>query len=204
MTVRNSRLHSMLSATSMETDAMPDLESRTDLDSPANMPVIGAGALVIAETGKTCEVSPYTPNYPPMKVPLVDAVVKYESPFDGRVCILLIKNALYIASMSYNLIPPFMMREAGIKLRDVPKIQVDDPMEDDHALVFPEMGLRLPLSLWGTFSYFLTTKPTMEDLAESKEVYFLTPPRWNHHSDAYAQNEESMLDWEGNIKPSKD
>ena len=34
-----------------------------------------------------------------------------------------------------------MMREAGIKLRDVPKIQVDDPMEDDHALVFPETGL---------------------------------------------------------------
>ena len=88
--------------------------------------------------------------------------------------------------MSYNLIPPFMMREAGIKLRDVPKIQVDDPMEDDHALVFPEMGLRLPLSLWGTFSYFPTTKLTMEDLAEPEEVYFLTPPRWNPHSDAYA------------------
>ena len=105
------------------------------------MPVIGAGALVIAETGKTCEVSPYTPDYPPMKVSLVDAVVKYESPFDGRVCILLIKNALYVASMSYNLIPPFMMREAGIKLRDVPKIQVDDPMEDDYAFVFPETGL---------------------------------------------------------------
>ena len=89
----------------METDAMPDLESRTDLDSHANMPMIGAGALVIAKTGKTCEVSPYTPDYPPMKVPLVDAMVKYESPFDGRVFILLIKNALHVASTSYNLIP---------------------------------------------------------------------------------------------------
>ena len=54
-----------------------------------------------------------------MKVPLVDAAVSYRSPLDGRVCILLIKNALFVASMSYNLIPPFMMREAGIKLRDV-------------------------------------------------------------------------------------
>ena len=43
-----------------------------------------------------------------------------------------------------------MMREAGIKLRDVPKIQVDDPTEDDHAFVFLETGLRLPLSLWVT------------------------------------------------------
>ena len=53
MTIRNSYLHSMLSATSMETDTMPDLESRTDLDSHDNMPVIGAGVLMIAETGKT-------------------------------------------------------------------------------------------------------------------------------------------------------
>ena len=44
----------------------------------------------------------------------------------------------------------------------------------------------------------------MEDLAESEEIYFLTPPRWNPHSDAHARNEESLLDWEGNIKPSKD
>ena len=97
-----------------------------------------------------------------------------------------------------------MMREAGIKLRDVPKIQVDDPTEDDHAFVFLETGLRLPLSLWGTFSYFPTTKLTMKDLAESKEVYLLTPSQWCPHSDAYAQNEESMLDWDGNMKPSKD
>ena len=52
MTIRNSCWHSVLSATSMETDAMPDLESRTDLDSHANMPMIVAGALVIAKRRK--------------------------------------------------------------------------------------------------------------------------------------------------------
>ena len=32
------------------------------------------------------------------------------------------------------------------------------------------------------------------------EIYTLTPTRWNPHTDAYALNEESIIDWEGNIR----
>ena len=31
------------------------------------------------------------------------------------------------------------------------------------------------------------------------EIYTLTPTKWNPHTDAYALNEESIIDWEGNI-----
>jgi hypothetical protein len=51
---------------------------------------------------------------------MVYAAVKYESPFDVKVYILLIRNALHVPSMDYNLIPPFMMRGAGIIVRDTP------------------------------------------------------------------------------------
>ena len=34
----------------------------------------------------------------------------------------------------------------------------------------------------------------------AKEIYTLTPSKWNPHSDAYTLNEESIVDWEGNIK----
>jgi hypothetical protein len=139
-----------------------------------------------------------------MKVPLVDAAVRYDCPFDGRVYILLIQNALYVPSMDYNLLPPFMMREAGLIVKDTPKIQLDDPSEEDHAITFPETGFRIPLSLWGVFSYFPTTKPTENDLVEPDEVYVLTPTRWNPHTDAYAKNEEAIMDWEGNVKPPRD
>jgi hypothetical protein len=50
----------------------PGNESRTDQDSHANMPVVGSGVLVIVEHNRTCEVSPYSLDYKPMKVPLVD------------------------------------------------------------------------------------------------------------------------------------
>jgi hypothetical protein len=119
-------------------------ESRTDLDSHANMPVVGSGAHVLVDQNRTCEVRTYSPDYEPKEVPLVDAAVRYDR--DGRVYILLIRNALYVPSLDYNLLPPFMMREAGVIVKDTPKIQLDDPSEEDHAITFPETGFRIPLS----------------------------------------------------------
>ena len=89
-------------------------------------------------------------------------------------------------------------------MNDVPKIHKEDPTVDDHAITFAETGFRIPLSLWGIFSYFPTSKPMHDDLLNPNEVYILSPASWNPHSDAYSANEESMLDWEGNMQPKKD
>jgi hypothetical protein len=97
-----------------------------------------------------------------------------------------------------------MMREAAVIVKDTPKIQMDDPSEEDYALTFPETGFRIPLSPWGLFPYFRLTKPTKDDLVEPDEVYLLTPTRWNPHTDAYAKNEEAMMDDEGNVKPPRE
>ena len=175
------------------------VESRTDFDTHANMPVCGRHSLVVGDTGKTVDVSPFTPDYKSMCVPLVDAVVQYDCPYTLQSQLLLIRNALHVPAMSHNLIPPFMLREAGIQVSDTPKIQVADPDVDDHAIVFQETGFRIPLALWGTFSYFPTSKPSLQACVDLEDVYVLTPNRWDPHSDAYARSEESMLDWEGNI-----
>ena len=39
-----------------------------------------------------------------------------------------------------------------------------------------------------------------EPLNCATEIYTLTPTRWNPHTDIYALNEESIVDWEGNIR----
>ena len=56
-------------------------------------------------------------------------------------------------------------------MNDVPKIHKEDPTVDDHAITFAETGFRIPLSLWGIFSYFPTSKPTHDDLLNPNEVY---------------------------------
>ena len=83
---------------------------------------------------------------------------------------------------------------------DTPKIHMDDPQVDDHLLYFDSESLRIPLSLWGIFSYFLTSKPELEEIDNIESVLLLTPEGpWNPHDSAYAKNEEHMLDWEGNM-----
>jgi len=178
--------------------------SRTDLDSHANMVVCGRNTRIVGTTGKTVDVSPFSPDYPPLQVPVVDAVLQYDCLFSGKSYLLLVRNALSVPAMNNNLIPPFVMREAGIQVHDVPKIQVVDPTVDDHAILFKGTGFRIPLALWGTFSYFPTSKPSLKACDDLDDVYMLTPERWNPHSDSYARCEESMTDWEGNITAKKD
>ena len=89
-------------------------------------------------------------------------------------------------------------------MSEIPKIQVADLTEDDHAIFFPETNFCIPLSLWGIFSYFPRSKPTQDELVEPSDMYMLTPTTWDPHSDHYAHNEENMMDWEGNVKEKKD
>jgi hypothetical protein len=49
--------------------------SRTELDSHANMPVIGWHAYLISDTGRIADVNPFTPDYNSIQVPIVDAAV---------------------------------------------------------------------------------------------------------------------------------
>ena len=52
--------------------------SRTVLDSHANMPVIGRNAYILSKIGEIVDVAPFTADYKPISVELVDAALKYE------------------------------------------------------------------------------------------------------------------------------
>lgn len=177
--------------------------SRMELDSHANMPVVGRNVLVIDDLGEPVDDSAFSPDYPEMKCKMVDAVVQYECQYSGKLYMLVIRNAIHVPAMSHSLIPPFIMREAGIRVNDVPKIQVAEPTKDDHAIIFPETGFRIPMKLWGVFSYFPCSKPTVETFEACDDLYTLTPSKFNSHLRAYAQNEDQMLDWQGDINEKR-
>ena len=126
--------------------------SRTELDSHANIPVIGMNAYILSKIGETVDVAPFTPDYKPISVELVDATLKYECPYSGEIKILIIRRGLYVPSMTHNLFPPFMLREARITINEVPKIHITSPTQEHHAVTFQETNFQIPLSLHGTFS----------------------------------------------------
>lgn len=200
-TVAANVLVSSLYEKNME-EGYKDLESRSELDTHANMVVVGSECFIIRWTGRNAEVNAFSPELEALQaVPIVDAALLYECPVTGQEYLLVVRNALYVKSMRHNLIPPFIMREAGVRVNDVPKIHSKDPTIEHHSISFKDSDLRIPLSLWGIFSYFVTRAPTKTQMSECEEVYLLTPngERWDPHTDVYAHNEESMTDWEGNI-----
>ena len=66
--------------------------SRTELDSHANMPVIGKNAYILSKIGETVDVAPFTPDYNPIRVELLDAALKYDCPYSGKSKILIIRR----------------------------------------------------------------------------------------------------------------
>ena len=158
--IKNNKVYSTILEGTENTQDVNE-SSRTELDSLANMPVIGMNAYILSKIGETVDVAPFTPDYKPISVELVEAALKYECPYSGKVKILIIRRGLYVPSMTHNLLPPFMLREAGITINEVPKIHATSPTEEHHAITFQETNFRIPLSLHGTFSYFPTSKPSI-------------------------------------------
>ena len=135
---------------------------------------------------------------------IVDAAASCNCPVTDKEHILITWNALHAPAMTNNLMLPFIMREAGVIVNSAPKTQVKNPTIEDHSMNVEEQDFRITLSSWGTFSHFPTTKPTERQLEECEDVYLLTPDgHWNPHQDAHARNEESMVDWEGNVIEKK-
>ena len=101
-------------------------------------------------------------------------------------------------SIDNHLVPPFIMREAGIAVNNTPKIHTYDSSVTDHCLHFKNY-LKITMSLHGIFSYFLMTKPTLEMLQECEDIFLLTPSTWDSHNTAFSNNEEKMLNWQRNM-----
>ena len=129
---------------------------RTELDSHANMVVLGKNAFIFDKiTSQTCEVLPFDPTIGSAQdVPIVDGAVAYECPYNHITYILAFKNALHVPSLEHNLLPPFILREAGMIVNDTAKIHKAEPGKDDHAIIVEEESLIIPLQLNGIFSYF--------------------------------------------------
>ena len=191
-----------IESTTSEAETYPNSE----LDSHANMVVLGKDCFVFEWSGLTCNVKPFSETLGKVThVPIVDAAIAYECPYTYEVYILMIRNALYIPTLKHNLIPPFIMHEGGVIVNEVAKIHSLEPSSDDHCIKFKNNDLVIPLKLNGTFSYFHSRMPTSEELYSCDKIS-ITPDgsHWNPYCESFSLNEESMLDHEGNIaNPSR-
>jgi hypothetical protein len=183
--------------------------SRTELDSHANMVVLGKHCLCLTPQGKKmARVAAFSPTLEPMDIPIVDACIRWTDPLTDKNHFLLFEDALYVEQMEHKLIPPFLLRESGWLVNDVARIHTNHVNEFTHSLVLEHEHVHIPLSLKGVFSYFTTVAPTLRQfqLAEDAMCHHMTPRdyNWNPNVDTYARAEDSYLDWQGRLVPLLD
>jgi hypothetical protein len=191
----------------LESGERGEIEARAELDSHADSPVVGIQAHVINYTGSHVTVSGFTDSLGKKKaVPIVDAVVAYDCDMTGDTHLLVLHNALYIPEMTMHLIPPFIMRLAGLLVDECPKFLANNASIKNHSLFFPDHDIRIPLHLRGIVSYFPCRRPTKEELNDGSLLTVnLTPetPEWNPHDEVYGALEAAMVDYKGEIQRTR-
>ena len=198
----NSHLHSYISSVlTANVSNANNLKPRTELDSHVNMAVLGNRCFVFDHTGKSFNVSAFNPSLESTKLPIVDAVIVYDCPYSLHSYLLLIRNALYLKEANDNLIPPFLLREAGLRVNDCAKQHAHPHATNDHhSIFFPDEELRIHLKLNGIFSYFHHRAPHLEEI-DNLKVLFLTPDSasWDPHSTHFEERESSLIDHNGDV-----
>ena len=200
----NSTVLSWISNVSGVDAGIYDGHSATELDSHANMIVLGSHCLEISDSGTTAQVSSFSKEAGAVSdVPIKDAVCAYDCPKTGRAYLLILKNGLHVPSNKNNLIPPFIMREAGLVVNDTPKIHCQEATVEDHTVYCKEHDLRIPLMLDGIFSYFPTRALTVDEMEHPEELpyIFLSPdtPRWDPYDARFNEHESSLTDHRGDL-----
>ena len=121
--------------------------STTELDSHKNTALVGKDCYIFDHVNeRTCDIEPFDPSVgKKSKVTIVDTAIIYGCPYTHKSYLLVIKNALDVSTLTHNLLSPFILREAGITVNDVPTIHVDNPSTIDHAIVLPSITIPLKL-----------------------------------------------------------
>ena len=178
--------------------------SSLELDSHADSPVVGKHAFILRHTGKQVRVSGFTDQLgSPLLVPVVDAALIYECNVTGEKYLIVIHNALYMKSMTSSLISPFILRLAGITVKECPKFLASTPTKEHHSLHFSEQDLRIPLQLEGIISYLPTRLPSQDEINDSTlPTLHFTPlfDEWDPHTSTYSEQELAMTNFRGDVK----
>ena len=149
--------------------------SRLELDSHADTIVLGRNCVILSQTGRECDVSPFTAAYNSItNVPIVTGATAWTSQNTGETYILVFHEALWMADiMDHTLINPNQLRHYGVSVQDNPyaNLQMHIATEDEEVYI--------PLQTEGTTIFLSTRTPTDKELHECAHIELTSKAPWN-------------------------
>ena len=178
--------------------------TRTEMDSHADTCVVGDNALIIHDHERHIAVTGYDHGRS-KTYKIVDAVIGYDDPETGDLCMLVCNQAIHIPGLKHNLLCPMQLRMNDVLVNETPKFLAVEPTDEDHAILITKGDherLTIPLSLEGVTSYFQSFKPSAEQYkaaTEGVDCLHLTyrDPEWDPHDIEFSRQEDAMVGSDG-------
>jgi hypothetical protein len=142
------------------------LEKSLELDSHADMTVLGAGALIIQSYDQPVEVvGNMDPQQGLQMFENVSSVLAFDHPWDRQVYHLVFHQAIHMPQLDHHLLCPMQCHVNDVTVNNVPKFLTCFPSDNMHPLIvqIPDNDsttLSFPLHLQGVTLYLPVRKPT--------------------------------------------
>ena len=166
------------------------VHGRVEMDSHADTTVLGSNCVVLAYTGKECEVSPYADEYDTIRnIPVVTGVTVWTNSQDGVPILLVFNEALWMGDrLHHTLINPNQLRSYMVDVQDNPFAKEDLTIITDDYII--------PLDTQGTTILFDMRSPTEVELQQLPRVVLTSAIDWDpqklqfpsHSSDRVVSN----------------
>ena len=142
----------------------------------------GKNCVILHYTDSTCDVSPFSDKYTPIKdVPILSAVTGYTSA-NGRNYILVSNEALYIKEMQHTIINLNQCQHFRAEVQDNP-YDANKPMD----IISPDSEFTACLQSEGTIVFLDTWYPSQKYLEAHRNINTTSRHHWNTHQIQFPQ-----------------
>jgi hypothetical protein len=127
-------------------------ETTLELDSHADMCVLGHDALIFLDYDRPVIVKGYDPSLGTKTYTSVNRGLAYDDPTTGKLYHLMINQAIHIPHLDHRFLCPMQCRVNDVIVNNTPKFLTSDPTDHMHALTIkdpdhPAQTVILPLAL---------------------------------------------------------
>jgi len=144
------------------------------MDTHADTCVLGENFVIMAYTGRVCDVAPYSSQYESIKdVPIVTGATAWTSRESGETLILIIHEAIWMGdSLTHTLVNPNQLRAYGTTVQD-------NPFLTHLTLTDPDDSVTIDMHMNGTNIGFTTRTPTQDELESCRHLQLNSEHEWN-------------------------
>jgi hypothetical protein len=108
-------------------------ETTLELDSHADMCVLGCDALILLDYDRPVIVEGYDPSLGTKTYATVSGALAYDDPVTGEVYHLVINQAIHIPHLDHHLLCPMQCQVNDVVVDNMPKFLTSDPTDHTHA-----------------------------------------------------------------------